>query len=93
MKKNSDNASRFAQAYSTIAAALIIQDTPGRKAVVIEILTMAGHPFLTDTKPLLAALKPAALVDFDGDVGAAVSWATKTYGIKPEQLRPLPIPR
>ena len=92
-EKNSDNASRFAQAYSTIAAALIIQDTPGRKAVVIEILTMAGHPFLTDTKPLLAALKPAALVDFDGDVGAAVSWATKTYGIKPEQLRPLPIPR
>lgn len=86
-------ASRFAQAYAAVAAALIVQDTPGRKAMVIEILTMVGHPFLTDAKPLLAALKPAALVDFDGDVGAAVAWAAKTYGIKPEQLRPLPIPR
>ena len=60
---------------------------------VIGLLTMAGHPFVTDIEPLLAALRPAAGVDFGNQVNVAVEWATQTYGIQSSQLRPKPISR
>ena len=87
-------ASRFARAYAAVAGAMIERaDTQGRSALALELLTLAGHPFVTEPDFLLHALKPAAGVDFGDNVGAAARWAAKTYGIRPDQLRPPPLPR
>jgi hypothetical protein len=63
-----------------------------RSALAAQILTLTGHPFLTEPALLLGALQPAAGFDFRDDVAAALRWAAKTYGIKPDQLRPSPLP-
>ena len=68
-------------------------DTPGRSALALELLMLAGHPFVNKPSFLLGALKPAAGVDFGNNVGAAVRWAAQTYGIRPDQLRPPPLSR
>ena len=86
--------SQFAQAYAQLAGVLFERaDTEGRTALAIEILTLAGHPFLSDRVPLLAALKPSAKRDFGNDVAAAVTWAEGTLRIRPSQLRPSPVLR
>jgi len=55
------------------------------------ILALAGHPFLKDATPLLAALEPLAGRKFGDDVGAAVAWWVKQYKADPASLRP-PLP-
>jgi hypothetical protein len=81
---------QFARAYSQLARVIFDRaDAGGRFASTMEILTLAGHPFLVDRAPLLAVLQPAAKRDFGNDVVAAVIWAEQTFGIKPSQLRPV----
>ena len=93
-ERNGGIASSFAQAYAAVAGAMIERaDTQGRSALALELLTLAGHPFVTKPDFLLDALQPAAGVDFGDNVGAAVRWAAETYGIRPDQLRPPPLPR
>ena len=91
-EKNAEFASRFAQAYAAVSGVMVERANPQvPPTLVIEILTMAGHPYVKNIQPLLFALKPATDVDFGGDVGAAVRWETQTYRIRPEQLRPQPL--
>jgi hypothetical protein len=82
-------ADTLAQAYATVASVLVRHTSvQGCPMCAAEILMLAGHPFVDEPKHLLAALEPVATTDFGNDLGAAVEWATKTYGLKPEQLRP-----
>ncbi len=82
----------FTMAYGAVSRFVLERGEPtGRSSPVREILTLAGQPFIDDVTPLLAALKPAAGRDFGANTGDAVRWAERTYGIKPEQLRPPPV--
>lgn len=91
---NTDDASRWAQAYAAVAAR-IVGDAIGRKNVtttkeeVQRILAMAGHPYLYDSSSLLVALRPASGRDFGKDLGAAVAWWSATYKGDPATLRPM----
>ena len=93
-ERDSNVASRLAQAYAVVAGTLVDRaDAQNRPVQIAEVLTLAGHPFINAPSPLLDALKPASKQYFNNDLGAAVRWATQTYGIKPEQLRPPPLAR
>jgi hypothetical protein len=86
---DNDSANRFAASYGESEGAMVgIADDPGRSKLVVQILTFTGQPFVDEPAVLLSALKPAAGVDFGDDIGAAVNWAVKKYGIAPNQLRP-----
>jgi hypothetical protein len=50
---------------------------------------LAGHPCLDNRAPLLDLLDELAGSNFNGDVSAAVSWASQSYGIERAQLRPM----
>jgi hypothetical protein len=103
-EKSSLAASNLVQAYAAVAGAML-QHTAAkeglneaqsqeRRKLVIEVLTMAGHPFVKDLGPLFAALGAAAGVDFpDQQITNVVRWATQTYGIQASQLRPQPLSR
>jgi hypothetical protein len=52
-----------------------------------EVLTLAGHPFVTDARPLLDALAVMSGQDFDS-VASGVTWWRDTCGGDPKTLRP-----
>lgn len=82
-------ADQFARAYGRVVAALLVRaDAARRRDLTLRIVTLAGHPFLTDPDALLVALTPAAARDFNGDAAAAARWAEATYGFRPAQFRP-----
>ncbi len=88
-----ESADSLAKSYADVAAGLFEHtDGQGYKALIIEILTLAGQPFLMDPTPLLAALKPYSKKDFGGDVGGALLWAEQEFGVRSDELRPLPLP-
>jgi hypothetical protein len=81
----------LAEAYAAVAGPAVERaDAKDRSALVLDILVLAGHPFVMDASPLLSALKPATGEDFGANIGAAVRWAQQTYDIKPDRLRPPP---
>jgi hypothetical protein len=81
----------LAGAYVAVAGPAVEHaDAMDRSALVLNILMLAGHPFVMDASALLSALKPATREDFGANVGAAVRWAQQTYNIRPERLRPPP---
>ena len=88
-----ESADSLAKSYADVAAGLFEHtDGQGHKALTIEILTLAGQPFLMDPTPLLAALKPYSKKDFGGDVGGALLWAEQEFGVRSDELRPSPLP-
>ena len=93
-ERDGDAASGLAQAYAAVAGILVDRaDAQSRPVQIAELLMLTGHPFVHARGPLLNALKPASKQDFGNDIAAAVRWAMQTYGIKPKQLRPLPLAR
>jgi hypothetical protein len=81
----------LAEAYAAVAGPAVERaDAKDRSAWVLDILVLAGHPFVMDASPLLSALKPATGEDFGANIGAAVRWAQQTYDIRPDRLRPPP---
>ena len=81
----------LAEAYAAVAGPAVERaDAKDRSALVLDILVLAGHPFVMDASPLLSALKPATGEDFGANIGAAVRWAQQTYDIRPDRLRPPP---
>ena len=72
------------------AKGIMRADAEDRSALVLNILMLAGHPFLIDASALLSALKPVTGEAFGANVGAAVHWAQQTYDIRPDRLRPPP---
>jgi hypothetical protein len=81
----------YAQAYAAAAkAAISKQDKYPAAPWVEEILTLAGHPFITDVDPLLEALAPLAGKAFGSDTGKAVAWWMKDYKGNPANLWPQP---
>lgn len=86
---NSETVASLAKAYGVLAGGLFEHsDRKDRSRLALEILALAGHPFLTDARDLLTALRPASGQDFGNDLGAAVRWAEHAYGIRAAQLRP-----
>jgi len=84
-------AGELAGTYASVAGLTVERaDAKDRSALVLDILVLAGHPFVLDASPLLSALKPATREDFGANVGAAVHWAQQTYNIRPDRLRPPP---
>jgi len=84
-------AGELAGTYASVAGLTVERaDAKDRSALVLDILVLAGHPFVLDASPLLSALKPATGEDFGANVGAAVHWAQQTYDITPDRLRPPP---
>jgi hypothetical protein len=55
-----------------------------------EVLTLAGHPFVTDARPLLAALAVMSGQEFDS-VASGVTWWRDTCGGDPKTLRLPPL--
>jgi flagellin-specific chaperone FliS len=91
-ERNGAIANSLAQAYAAVAGAMIKRvDPPGHPALASEILMLAGHPFLGEPGPLLAALRPVSGRDFGNNSDAAVRWAIDAYAISPQQLRPPPL--
>jgi len=81
----------LARAYVAVADPSVERaEAKDRSALVLNILVLAGHPFVTDASPLLSSLKPVTGEDFGANVGAAVHWVQQTYDIRPDRLRPPP---
>jgi hypothetical protein len=88
----------LAQAYAALArrsAELRFPaNSPGcddaKRDAAREVLTLAGHPFVTDARPLLAALAVMSGQDFDS-VASGVTWWHDTCGGDPKTLRPPPL--
>jgi hypothetical protein len=80
---------RFAAAYGYVAApAFLHANDERRRPLTRQVVTLAGHPFVSNPDVLLAVLKPASARDFHGDAAAAASWARATYGFLPTDFRP-----
>jgi hypothetical protein len=92
------SAARLAEAYAVLArrsAELHFPaNSPGcddaKRDAAREVLTLAGHPFVTDARPLLAALAVMSGQEFDS-VASGVTWWRDTCGGDPKTLRPLPL--
>lgn len=81
------------QAYAAGARTAIVEqqqrgDRSALDAEVRQLLTLAGHPFLTRPEPLLSALEPVAGQRFGARVGAAVAWWRAEFDGDPARLRP-----
>lgn len=81
------------QAYAKVMEALLLRANPdGRSALIAEILSTAGHPYLDERTVLLKLLRSTAKKDFGNDVAAAVAWAETSHAFAPSQLRPRQMP-
>jgi hypothetical protein len=86
-------AGALARAYAAVAGAMVrLAAAAPPPALVSDILTLAGHPYLRQPEDLLRALAPAAGTDFGGDLRGATRWAVTAYALRPEQLRPQRFP-
>jgi uncharacterized membrane-anchored protein YjiN (DUF445 family) len=87
---NRESVASLTRAYTAVARQLLRRkDEAIRPRLVQQALILAGHPFLENRVPLLDLLGELAGSSFNGDVTAAVSWASRSYGIEPAQLRPM----
>lgn len=84
----------LAQGYSTVMAAWLQrrERLEGNEVEIVrEILTMIGHPHLSDATPLLATLESLAVPRKVDDIPTAVAWWVERYGGRVTMLRP-PLP-
>jgi hypothetical protein len=88
----------LAQAYAALARRSAVLHFAGnsqgcddaKRDAAREVLTLAGHPFVTDARPLLAALAVMSGQEFDS-VASGVTWWRDTCGGDPKTLRPPPL--
>jgi hypothetical protein len=106
-EQDSDLVSEWVSSYASVAQRIAAQRAQDPAALAREVLTMAGHPFLewpvqtteddtADTQDsatnLLQVMETLAQRTFTNGIPEAVAWAQATHGIKPESLRPHPLP-
>jgi hypothetical protein len=97
-ERNDEVAAHLARAYAALARRSAVLHFAGnsqgcddaKRDAAREVLTLAGHPFVTDARPLLAALAVMSGQEFDS-VASGVTWWRDTCGGDPKTLRPPPL--